>query len=199
MSGEGFLSVKTPQHRRGNRPEFGLLLSMVMTAWAIELIDLVLPLELDRFGIIPRELSGLPGILFSPWLHGDWQHLIANTLTFFGLGMIVLMAEGKRFLSTTFVLVLISGLGTWIIGRENSVHIGASGLIYGYFGYILGRAIWEGRLSWIVIGIVVATIYGGMIWGIRPTTFPISWEGHLTGLLAGGWLGKQHAGRRKRR
>jgi membrane associated rhomboid family serine protease len=199
MSGERSLLVKTPQRRRGNRPEFGLLLSMVMTAWAIEFIDFVLPLELDRFGIIPRELSGLPGIFFSPWLHGDWQHLIANTLTFFGLGLIVLVAEGKRFLSTTFVLVLISGLGTWIIGRENSVHIGASGLIYGYFGYILGRAIWEGRLSWIVIGIVVGTIYGGMIWGIRPTNSPISWEGHLAGLLVGGWLGKQHAGRRKRR
>lgn len=199
MNGEGYLAVKAPRRRRGNRPEFGVLLSMVMAAWAIELIDFVLPIDLDRFGIVPRELSGLPGILFSPWLHGDWQHLIANTLTFFGLGLIVLMAEGKRFLSTTFVLVLISGLGTWIIGRENSVHIGASGLIYGYFGYILGRAIWEGRLSWIVIGIVVASIYGGMIWGISPTDAPISWEGHLAGLLAGGWLGKQHAGRRKRR
>jgi membrane associated rhomboid family serine protease len=199
MNGEGSLAVKAPRRRRGNRPEFGLLLSMVMAAWAIELIDFVLPIDLVRFGIVPRELSGLPGILFSPWLHGDWQHLIANTLTFFGLGLIVLMAEGKRFLSTTFVLVLISGLGTWIIGRENSVHIGASGLIYGYFGYILGRAIWEGRLSWIVIGIVVASIYGGMIWGISPTDAPISWEGHLAGLLAGGWLGKQHAGRRKRR
>ena len=202
MSREVAIEVRTARRKSANRPGFGLLLGLVAIAWVVELLDRLTVLNLDRYGIVPREVSGLPGILFSPWLHASWGHLIANTLTFFGLGFVVLMAEGRRFLSTTLALVVVCGLGTWVIGRNpdgNTVHIGASGLIYGYFGYILGRAIWERRASWIVIGIVVGTIYGGMIWGVLPSTKTfVSWEGHLAGLLAGGWLGRGHAiGRRK--
>ncbi len=186
------VEVMSPERPPLDRPGCGLLLTMVAAAWAVELFDFFLPGDLDSWGIRPRQLSGLPGVLLSPWLHGGWGHLIANTLTFLGLGFVVLLAEGRRFINTTLILVVVSGLGTWLIGR-NAIHIGASGLIYGYFGYIMGRAIWERRPAWIVIGMVVGVIYGGMIWGILPTRSFVSWEAHLAGLVAGVWLGRAHA------
>ena len=192
------IEVMPGRSARGKRPGFSLLLVLVALAWGVELADRLLPvLDLDRFGIRPREIRGLPGVLLSPWLHGGWEHLLANTLGFLGLAAIVLVAEGRRFASTTLILVVISGLGTWLIGRP-AVHIGASGLIYGYFGYVLGRAIWEGRLTWILVGLAVAALYGWMIFGVLPTRGLVSWEGHLAGLLAGLWLGRRHAGNRRR-
>ena len=131
-----------------------------------------------------------------PWLHANWDHLLDNTIAILGLGVIVILAEGRRFATTTLILALISGIGTWLIadlGQAKSVHIGASGLVYSYFGYILARAIWGRRLVWAVVGIVVAVVYGGMIGGVFPEGDHISWEAHLVGLLGGIWLGQRHA------
>jgi membrane associated rhomboid family serine protease len=177
---------------RGRAAGLGLLITWVLVAWGLEVVDLVLPgMGLDRFGIVPRRLTGLIGIPCSPWLHGGFGHLAGNTVAFLGLGTIVMLAEGRRFLATTVILVLVSGLGTWLIGRA-SYHIGASGLIYGYFGYVMGRAIWEKKILWALVGIAVAGMYGYMIWGVLPSGGPVSWEGHLSGLLAGLWLGWTH-------
>lgn len=177
---------------RGFAAGFGLLATWLAVAWGLEVVDLVLPgMDLDRFGIMPRTVRGLIGIPCAPWLHGSFGHLMGNTVAFLGLGTIVMLAEGRRFPSTTMVLVVVSGLGTWLIGRP-AVHIGASGLIYGYFGYVMGRAIWERRILWALVGIVVAMIYGYMIWGVLPGRGPMSWEGHLSGLAAGLWLGWTH-------
>lgn len=194
--GTEIAEVRSAGRKRLDRPGLGMLAGLVLLAWAIELIDQATSRNLDNYGILPRSFIGLRGVVLSPWLHGSWGHLIANTITFFGLGMIVIVAEGRRFISTTFMLVLLSGLGTWVIGRP-AVHIGASGLIYGYFGYILGRALWEKKVIWAMIGIVVGVIYWRMLWGVIPKGGIISWEGHLAGLIGGVWLGKQHAGRKR--
>lgn len=178
-----------------SRPGYGLILALVALAWVIEIVDRVfgfVGLPLDTLGIWPRKLSGLPGILLSPWLHGGWAHLMGNTLTFLVLGFVMMVAEGRRFLLTSFWLVLLSGGGTWLIGRGGSVHIGASGLIYGYFGYLLLRAWTERKPIWVVVGILIAVFYGGMLWGVFPTDHGISWEGHLCGFLGGLWLGRSH-------
>jgi len=159
-----------PSGKRGRptyevRPGCGVLLGMVILAWAIEIADVVFNVfgfELDALGIWPRKIFGLPGVLLSPWLHGGWAHLAGNTAAFLGLGFVMSLAEGTRFLRTTFQLVLISGLGTWLIGRGGSVHVGASGLIYGYFGYLVLRAWTERRPLWIVTGVVITLAYGGM-------------------------------------
>ncbi|MBJ05941.1 MAG: rhomboid family intramembrane serine protease [Verrucomicrobiaceae bacterium] len=190
------LEVRSRGGRNFDRPGLGLLAAWILIAWVVELVDQRTALNLDQYGIVPRDLVGLRGVLCSPWLHGSWQHLITNTVAFVGLGVITILVEGRRFIPTTIYLVLLSGMGTWIIAR-GGVHIGASGLIYGYFGYILGRAIWEGRVLWIVFGVVVAAIYGGMIGGVFPGEGGISWEGHLAGLVGGLWLGKSHARRRR--
>lgn len=177
---------------RWDRPGCGLLIIWLTIAWGLEVVDALLPvLHLDHFGIFPRTLSGLPGVVLSPWLHEGFGHLVANTFAFLGLGMVVLLADGRRFIGTTAVLVVVSGLGTWLIGRP-AFHIGASGLIYGYFGYLMGRAIWERKIGWAILGIFVAVVYGGMIWGVLPSHGAVSWEGHLSGFLAGLWLGWTH-------
>lgn len=179
--------------RKWQRPGCGLLLGWVALAWGIEVADvLAFGGRLDHFGIQPRSVEGLPGVLLSPLLHGDFGHLMANTVAFFGLGLLLLVAEGRRFVPTTMALILTSGLGTWLIGRPGTLHIGASGLIYGYFGYLLGRAIWERKVGWALLGIFVGIVYGGMIFGVLPARGPISWEGHLAGLVAGLWLGWSH-------
>lgn len=177
------------------RPGCGLLFAMVVVAWGIEFADSVLHLfgfSLDVFGIFPRRVFGLLGVLFAPLLHGGWMHLMSNTVAFLGLGFAMSLAERDRFLRTTLYLVIFSGVGTWLIGRSGTVHIGASGLIYGYLGYLLSRAWAEKRALWMISGIVVAILYGSMLWGILPSEEGISWEGHLCGFLAGLWLGRSH-------
>lgn len=190
------LEARTGARGKKGHPGLGLLASLIVIAWLIELIDWYFKLNLEQFGVVPRSFTGLRGIIGMPWLHANWDHLLDNTIALLGLGVIVILAEGRRFGTTTLVLALISGMGTWLIadiGHAKSVHIGASGLVYSYFGYILARAIWGRRLVWAVVGVVVAVVYGGMVGGIFPEEDHISWEAHLVGLLGGIWLGQRHA------
>ncbi len=171
-------------------PNFRRILYAVAIAWLLEIVDvIILGGWLDSFGVRPRKLSGLVGIPLMPLLHGGLAHLASNTFPFIILGWIVSKAEGKHFVSTTGVLIFLSGLGTWLIG-SGGVHIGASGLVYGYFGYVMCRAWLERKPLWLLTGIFVGIFYGGMIFGIIPHSGPpVSWEGHLSGLVAGVWLG----------
>jgi len=147
----------------------------------------------DKQGIDKYKQPGCGLIFFfMPWLHGGFGHLISNTLTFVVLGYLIVATEKRRFYHTSFMIVLLSGLGTWLIGRSGTVHIGASGLIYGYFGYLVTRAFLEKRLLWTVLGIVLFLMYGGMIFGMMPTGKAISWEGHLMGFLAGIWMARSN-------
>ena len=176
---------------------FGALLSIVAIWWGIEIVDHILfSGGLDRYGIYPRELSGLLGVLFAPFLHGDYSHVLSNTVPFLLLGYIVLKAERLHFYLTSLAIIVVGGLGTWLIGRE-SVHVGASGLIYGYFGYVILRGIGEKKIKWILLAIVVGVVFGGMIWGVFPSVGKqgISWEGHLCGMIAGGVIGYKRAKR----
>jgi len=167
-----------------------ILLGVAAFAWALELIDLIPKVDLDGFGVKPRTISGLIGIPLMPFLHADLSHLISNTLPFLVLGWIVITAEKKKFIFVTATIILLGGFGTWLIGGSDSNHIGASGLVYGYFGYVMTRAIMERKLIWIITGIVVAILYGSLIVGVLPMQEQaISWQGHLCGLLAGSWLG----------
>ena len=149
------LEARTGARGKKGHPGLGLLASLIVIAWLIELIDWYFKLNLEQFGVVPRSFTGLRGIIGMPWLHANWDHLLDNTIALLGLGVIVILAEGRRFGTTTLVLALISGMGTWLIadiGHAKSVHIGASGLVYSYFGYILARAIWGRRLVWATLG-----------------------------------------------
>lgn len=163
-----------------------LLFGFVALIWLLEVIDLTLFRGgLDQFGIRPRSLVGLVGIALAPVLHGGFGHLAANTLPFIILGWLILLRNTRDLFVVTAVTALASGLGVWIFGASYSVHIGASGVIFGYFGYLLLRGYFERSALSIALSLVVGLFYGGMIWGVFPTYFRVSWEGHLFGFLGG--------------
>src|SRR5688572_16666352 len=146
-----------------------LLLVLVGIAWLVELIDLfLLGRSLDWFGIRPRSLSGLWGIFFAPFLHGGLAHLIANTLPFLVLGWLTMVRRTSDFVVVTIVVLVVGGLGVWVFAGANTIHIGASGLIFGYLGYLLLRGYFERSFTAILIAVVVGVLYGGALWGVLP-------------------------------
>lgn len=162
------------------------LLGFVATMWLVELVDWSLfDGRLDSFGIIPRQTDGLFGIFFAPFLHGGAAHLIANTVPILVLGMLIVLFHGRRFVLVTLIIIVISGLGTWLIGPANSVHIGASGLIFGFVGFLVTTAYYERSAASIILAVLVVALYGGIIWGVLPQGNSISWQGHLFGLIGG--------------
>lgn len=169
------------------KQQIQLLLGLVALLWAIEIIDqLIFRGALDQlFGIRPRTLWGLVGIVFAPFLHGNFAHLLANTVPLVSLGWLVMLREKSEWVVVSAIAALVSGLGTWLIGAPNSVHIGASGVIFGYFGFLLLRGYFERSVVAIAFSVLVTFLYGGIIWGVLPNQPGISWEGHLFGFLGG--------------
>lgn len=161
-----------------------LVLAAVVLLWAVAATNFVTEHDLNTWGILPRTLTGLRGIPFSPFLHGGLGHLAVNTAPFFVLGGLVALQGRRAFLGVSLVVIVCGGVALWLFGREG-YHIGASGLIFGYFGYLVARAWYDRSFRSILIALVTLFFYNWLIWGILPTTTYISWEGHLFGLLAG--------------
>ena len=159
----------------------------IVLIWGLELIDqLLLRHRLDRLGIVPRTQLGLRGILFAPLLHGTWNHLMANTLPFAVLGGLTLLQGVPEFTIVTAVVWMVSGLGVWLFAAPHTLHVGASGIIFGYFGFLLSRSYFEQDLRSAAVSVVVALLYGPLIWGILPSRRRgISWQGHLFGFVGG--------------
>lgn len=177
------------------KTQIAVLLGLVILLWAIEAVDVfVFRGALDQwFGIRPRSLFGLWGILFAPFLHGSFSHLLANTVPLVTLGWLVMLRRTSDWLSVSIVAAVCSGLGTWLIGAPFSTHIGASGVIFGYFGFLLLRGYFERSFVAIAFSILVTFLYGGIILGTLPffNAPNVSWEGHLFGFLGGAlaaWL-----------
>jgi membrane associated rhomboid family serine protease len=147
---------------------------------------------LTSFGILPRTTWGLMGIIFSPLLHANLAHLLANSLPLLVL-LTLLFWDRKYHPGTTLIIIwLISGLGTWLIGRNDSggqpvIHIGASAVIYGIFAYLVAAGLWMQRWRSAFIAVLVFFLYGSIIFGALPQAGPISWEGHFAGMIAGIW------------
>lgn len=157
---------------------------LVAVMWIVELIDLLPHTNLDRWGVRPRQLGGLTGIVFAPFLHSGFPHLISNTIPFLVLGGIIAASGLVQFLKVSAVVALCSGLGTWLIGPTGSVHIGASGMIFGYLTYLLTRGLFERKLVYLAVGLVVLFLYGSVLWGLVPRP-GISWQMHLFGAIGG--------------
>ena len=168
------------------------ILLFVALLYVIELIDQLAGHRLDRNGIRPLEADGLWGIVFSPLLHANWQHLAANTVPALVLGFLVALTGMARFVSATAIIWIVGGLGTWLIGNIGcgleTNHIGASGLIFGWLTFLLIFGVFTRHVWQIVTGIVVLFVYGGVLWGALPelnTCGGVSWQGHLCGAIAG--------------
>ena len=165
---------------------FLILVGSLSVFWVAEIIDVVLPFwGLDQYGIRPRTERGLWGILASPFLHGGFDHLIGNSVPFLILGWLTMFRERWHFALVTVMAMLLGGLGVWTFGATGSVHIGASGVIFGYLGFLLLSGFFERRFDAILVSLGVGVAYGGLVWGVLPSRPGISWEGHLFGFLAG--------------
>jgi membrane associated rhomboid family serine protease len=153
--------------------------------WAVFLLNnLLLNGHLNQYGIRPRHIGGLPGIIWSPFLHGSLQHLLANTVPLSLLGGILCLRGKNEFGIVTVLGVVLSGGLTWLLGR-NAYHIGASGLIFCFFSYLSALAFFERKIGTLLLSILCIVGYGGIIRGILPTSSAVSWEGHLAGFISG--------------
>jgi membrane associated rhomboid family serine protease len=166
---------------------FSLLAGFVGLIWLVELFDLFfLRGALDAAGIRPRDPDSLWGIVWAPFLHGGLPHLIANTVPLLVLGWLVLLRRRTDFLVVTALVAVIGGLGVWLFGRPQTIHIGASGVVFGYLGYLFLRAWFERSVTAMLVALVAGVMYGSALWGVLPGQRGISWEGHLFGFAGGG-------------
>jgi membrane associated rhomboid family serine protease len=167
------------------------MIVLLGTMWALEIVDYVYSAHLDRFGIIAHEPDGLDGILFAPFLHAGFPHLIANSVPLLILGFLAALRGVGRFLAATLIIMVVSGLGVWLLSPPDTLTLGASGLVFGYFGYVVARGLFDRRAVDIVLAVVVAVLYYSILWGALPSQPGISWQGHLFGLIGGilaAWL-----------
>lgn len=180
------------------KPRAGVLLGFLAAVWAVSLYGLFADDRLvPALALLPRRVDGLPGILTAPLVHASLAHLLANTAPLLILGGMVAIRGAAYYLATTLAIAVFGGLGLWLIGRD-AAHIGASGVAFGYFGFLVARGWYERRSGSIAAAVLVAAVYGGMLGGVLPRADGVSWEGHLCGLLAG-WLYARTARRRRPR
>ncbi len=159
-------------------------LYFVAILWFVKLIELIFSIELTFLGVYPQSFKGLPGIFFSPLIHGDFSHLFSNSFPLLVL-VPLLFYFYKDIGFRVFLLTwLIGNIWLWIIGRD-SYHIGASGIIYGLAAFLFISGIIRRHPRLMALSLLVAFLYGGMVWGILPLQEGVSWEGHLMGMLAG--------------
>ena len=163
---------------------FQPVLILIALIWIVEIVNLLLGHRLTSWGILPRTLTGLIGIPLAPMIHGGFWHTISNTVPLLILGALTLAGGKRRFWETTVNVTLLSGALVWLFARE-AYHVGASGLVFGYFGVILARAYIERSIIAIAIALVTVMAYGGLIFGILPLRSNVSFESHLFGLIAG--------------
>lgn len=173
------------------KTQFRILCEIIVYTWSLGIVNLVLcGGALNGFGIRPRTPMGLLGILTSPFLHGSWQHLVANTIPFFILGWFVMLEGTNDFFIVTVLTPLFSGLGIWLFGRPYTNHIGGSDVIFGYIGFLLLRSYFEDDLLSVVLSVIVGFAYGRTLLGIFTSEYKVSWEGHLFGLIAGMFIAR---------
>ena len=167
-----------------------VLLATVGVIWIVSLYGLFVNPDLQfTLAVHPRAMDGLAGILGMPFVHGSLTHLLANTAPLLIFGGILISRGAGYFFKVSLAIALFGGVALWLFGRE-SAHIGASGVVFGYFGFLVVRGLYERRLSSLGAALFVIVLYGGMIFGVLPRDDHISWEAHLVGLLAGGFLAR---------
>ena len=171
------------------RPTLGRALIVVggilAVMWALELLDAVTLNALDSFGIQPRQLSELPNILWAPLLHFGWPHLISNSVPFLVLGVLTYLSGTGRFVATTLISAIVSGLTAWLLAPPGSITAGASGVIFGYLTYLLVRGFYTRKIGQILLAVVVFAIYGTVLLGVLPGAPGVSWQAHLGGAIGG--------------
>lgn len=161
----------------------------------ILVINMLLPLHLTQYGIHPRSMATLYGILFAPFLHVNWIHLSSNFFPFIIFSTLIGFRSVKRFYCIFFLQLVCTGILVWLFARGNSVHVGMSGIIYAFWGYLIIYGIVRKKIMHIIISILTLFFYSGLIWGVLPTYSSVSFESHFLGALCGaisGYLFAKH-------
>jgi membrane associated rhomboid family serine protease len=176
--------------RTAPRPGWAALVMLLLLAglWILEFFDQLSGNELDQFGIHAREIDGMPEIFTAPFLHAGWDHLISNSLPFYVLGFLVLLSGLARWLASSLIIIVVSGITAWSLTPPHTIILGASGLIFGWLTYLLARGIWSRRPAQVVLAVIVLLLYG------------VSWQAHLGGAIGGvvaAWLLHRRASRRE--
>jgi len=161
---------------------------LVLVLWLVFMLDFAYTLNLNAYGLRPRELRGLVGILTSPFLHGDIFHLLSNTFSLFLLTASIRLFYPKLVEDVLLLLYPLSGITVWLFARGGTVHIGASGVIYGLAGFLLFCGFFRRELRASLLALAVGMVYGGLVQGLLPQDPHISWEGHLSGFVWGAVL-----------
>lgn len=169
---------------RAGSEAMNMALAAVCLLFLAHLLNYLFGMRFLQFGIIPRTAQGLWGILFSPFLHGNAAHLLANCSAL--LALLFFLFANKKYRAEEVLLWVwfLSGLGTWLIGRP-APHVGASGIIYGLIAYLFFAGFWMKGWKPVLVALVILLLYGGAIYGVIPGEQRMSWEGHLSGALAG--------------
>jgi len=152
--------------------------------WAVKFFEVSMEFSFVEGGVYPRRVSGLRGILFSPLIHGDWKHLIDNSMPVFLLSLALFYFYRDIAYKIWFLIYLIGGILLWCLGRQ-AYHIGASGLIYGLAAFLFVSGIIRRVRSLMAIALLVVFLYGSMVWGLLPLDVEVSFEAHITGAVAG--------------
>jgi membrane associated rhomboid family serine protease len=162
-----------------------IVVAMIALMWVLEVLDLLVGHRLDGFGIQPRDLDGLAGVVAAPFLHFGFGHLLANTIPFAVLGLVIAVGGAARVLTVTVISALASGAGVWLLAPAPSVTAGASGIVFGYAAYLIARGVVDRSPAYLAVGAVVVAVWGtGLLAGLLPQA-GVSWLGHLFGAAGG--------------
>ncbi len=161
------------------------LVAFVALLWAVHVVNWITGYGLNpAFGLIPRHLSGLDGVIAMPLLHGSFAHLMANTAPLLVLGGLLVATTTRALLPVNAVVIGLGGGLVWLFG-SSAIHVGASGLVFGWFGFLVARGLVDRSLITLAASLVVGALYGSILWGILPGQPGVSWEAHLFGAVAG--------------
>ncbi len=158
--------------------------AFVMAFWIVKIIEYTMGISLVRFGIFPHHLKGLPGILFAPFIHANFDHLISNSIPFFILLFALIYFYRRISYRIFFLLYFLANLSVWLAGRE-AWHIGASGVVYAMASFHFVSGVIRNDVRLLTLSVMVVFLYGGLIWGLFPINPEVSWEGHLWGSVSG--------------
>ncbi len=157
----------------------------VFFMWMVKIIEILFEIDLSDFGIYPLTLKGVPGILFSPFIHADFNHLFSNSLPLFLLGVALFYFYSEVALKVFILTFFLTGILVWVAGRD-AWHIGASGLVYGLASFLFFSGIIRRYFRLIALSLLIVFLYGSMVWGLFPGVYKnVSWESHMLGFFSG--------------
>jgi membrane associated rhomboid family serine protease len=175
------------------RQNLEIVTIIVAILWLVHIVNLALPFDLRLYGLRPQHLGSLWGILISPFLHADFRHLIANTGALFVLLYVSLSFNRKLTFKALVIIILVGGVLVWLFGKRHTIHIGASGVIFGLIGFLMFLGLFRREWTAVLISVVISILYGGALLSLLIYIPGISWTGHFFGFLSGvlaAWLTK---------